>query len=82
MKTTIRQIGSSKGIIIPANLIKQYQFGDEVDLTADEKGIYLSPIKKIREGWAESAKSISKSKDDHLLIPDHFKDEEMANWTW
>lgn len=78
MRTVIRQVGTSKGIIIPATLLKQYEFEGELDLHAGEDGILLRPIAPNRDGWDEDAKAISEAGDDVLLIPDLFDDETIG----
>lgn len=82
MQTDIRAIGTSKGVIIPAILLKQYGMVGTLEIEQLEEGIMLKPSKKkqLRQGWAEDAKRIAALQDDHLLIPDVFADEEFLEW--
>ena len=50
MKAFITQIGSSKGIIIPAYLLKQCGFEKEVSLEVQENKLVISNPKRPREG--------------------------------
>lgn len=82
METPIRQIGNSKGIVIPAALLKEYNLQGKVILAPSDEGILLRPLIEPRKGWAKDAKRIASEQDDHLLIPDSFDDEELQDWTW
>lgn len=75
MKTTIRPVGTSKGIIIPSALLKKYRLEGELDLCPGEDGILLRPTRSYRHGWAEDARAIAAAGEDELLIPDWFADE-------
>ena len=51
MKSTLRQIGNSRGIIIPAPLLAECQIEDEIELTVDNGRLVVSPVKSARAGW-------------------------------
>jgi len=63
-KTKLVAIGNSRGVRIPAALIKEAGLRDEVELTLAERGLLLTPIRKPREGWAESAAAAAAAGDD------------------
>ena len=48
MQTTIQKIGNSKGMIIPSNIINQFELNerDIVSLEVSKEGIFIRPIKK------------------------------------
>jgi antitoxin MazE len=50
MKTRLKKIGNSKGIILPKTLLEQYQFEDEVEVVAQENGLLIMPV-KVKCGW-------------------------------
>lgn len=52
MLTTIRQIGNSKGIIIPASFLAEAGLQSEVEMCLDSHSIIITPVKKeLRKGW-------------------------------
>lgn len=80
MQSTLIKIGNSKGVRIPASLLKEYDFEDEVILELTEEGILLKPAKSPRKGWGAAFKKMHAQKDDVLLIDDVFDDEKFQNW--
>jgi len=83
MKSTIRNIGNSKGIILPQNILKECQIEYEVNVEVRDKTIVISPIEdQKRKGWAEAFQEMAKNGDDELIIPDVFEDEDFKDWTW
>lgn len=47
MKTTLRDIGNSKGIVIPAKLLKELNLnvGDELDVRTEDGSLICTPSK-------------------------------------
>lgn len=83
MKTNIIQIGNSKGIIIPSNILRKSKLSlkSEVEVGCNDDGsisIKASP----RQGWAEAAKQMANVGDDELLIQETFNDEDLDWWEW
>ena len=81
--THLVQIGNSQGIRIPKPLIKQAHLeGKELTLEVIEGGIFIAPIKKIREGWETSIKNTlaihgSEDLDTEWLDAELNSDEEL-----
>ncbi|MDP9048600.1 MAG: AbrB/MazE/SpoVT family DNA-binding domain-containing protein [Bacteroidota bacterium] len=83
MKSTIRNIGNSKGIILPQSFLKECFIEDEVDIEVKENHIIISAPETVkRKGWEQSFKEMAKNGDDQLLIPDVFDDENVTDWKW
>ena len=65
MLTTMRQIGNSKGVLIPAAFLASCQIQDEVDMQLQEGRIIITPMaRKLRVGWfdgAQTAPTLSKT---------------------
>jgi antitoxin MazE len=58
----IRQIGNSRGVVIPKAILEQVGFEDEADLIIEGNKLVLSkPKKNPREGWAEASKAITEA---------------------
>ena len=56
MKSTLRQIGNSRGIIIPAPLLAACDIEDEIELTVEEGKLVITPVKPARSGWFDNYK--------------------------
>ena len=83
MQSVIRNIGNSKGIIIPQSFLKQCLIENEVIMEVKDNTIVISPVTRVpRQGWAEQFQKANSLKDKEIFV-DHstssFDDEE---WTW
>lgn len=82
MKSTIRNIGNSKGIILPQNILKQCFIEDEVNIEDKDNTIVIGLANdQKRKDWPEAFKEMAKNGDDELIIPDVFEDENLNEWT-
>ena len=81
MITKVIPIGNSKGVRIPNHILKQLDILNHIDLSVDENDnkIILKPIKKPREDWEESFKTMHKRGDDNLIIDDSI---DLNDWEW
>jgi len=84
MEAKIIKIGDSRGIIIPADIIKLLGLKESVHMELDNEKLILTPGKKKnpREGWESSFKEMHENGDDELLIPDVFEDENFDDLPW
>jgi len=83
MQSTIRNIGNSKGVILPQSFLKQCFIESDINIEIKDNTIVISPtIENKRKGWAEAFQEMAKNGDDELVIPDMFNDEDIADWTW
>ena len=84
MEIAIRNIGNSKGVVIPKPLLAQAGLeGESTALVQVENGsIVLSkPSKPLREGWAEAAAEVSAQGEGDLLMGE-FGNAEDAELRW
>ena len=52
MLTSVRQIGNSRGVLIPASFLASCQIEDQVDMQLQDGQIVIKPVKrKLRDGW-------------------------------
>ena len=71
MQIVIRNIGNSKGVVIPKIMLVQAPLDEaSVAAVAVEGGsiVLRKPAKPVREGWAQAAKTITASGDDALVM--------------
>jgi antitoxin MazE len=83
MRTSVRRMGNSAGIILPKPVLAELgvKAGDDLSLTLEQGRIILTPAKThSRTGWAEAAKNIADSGDDGLVWPPfgNAGDDELA----
>jgi antitoxin MazE len=73
-------IGNSKGVRIPAALLRQYNILDEVELLPGKDEIVIRPVsKKPREGWEQAFAAMHERGEDSLLIDDAL---DLEGWEW
>ena len=69
MLTTLRQIGNSRGVLIPAAFLQSCQIENQVDMSLQDGKIIIKPFRKTpREGWFDQASMIEKSSADAMLL--------------
>lgn len=71
MQISIRNIGNSKGVVLPKPLLMQAGLEDQatVELSFENGSIVLrKPTKTVRAGWAKAAALIHQQGGDELLM--------------
>jgi len=84
MNTMIRNIGNSKGIILPKSILTQCDIENEVSIEVRDHHIIITaaaPTPK-RKGWEKAFKEMAENGDDALVMPEVFNDENTDDWTW
>ncbi len=82
MRTLVRKMGNSRGIIIPKPLLTQIGLEHEAELVVENDAIVIrKPERKVRDGWEAASKSIAVTGDDILVWPE-FGNEEDAKLEW
>ena len=82
MKTAIRRMGNSRGVIIPKPVLAQLGLQDEAEMVVEKDCILLRrPQKRAREGWAEASQKIAAEREDKLVWPE-FANEADAELQW
>lgn len=80
MLSHIISIGNSKGIRLPATLLRQCNIADEVELLAGSNEIIIRPVAKSpRAEWGKAFALMRERGEDSLLIDDALDVEE---WEW
>lgn len=84
MRTAVRRLGNSSGVIIPKSLLRDLGVaeGDPVEMTLEAGRIVLIPIKRrARSGWAKASQSIAEARDDTPVWPE-FGNAEDETLIW
>ena len=73
-------IGNSKGIRIPAALLRQYGINEEVELLPGKDEIVIRPVqRKPRNCWDEAFALMRERNEDALLTDDSL---DLEEWEW
>jgi len=84
MTAHLIDIGNSKGVKLPKNLIEKYDLNNELEIKPMNDGIFISKKRNVREGWDEQIKKAIDLGD----LPDDDPFENINNewdnteWTW
>lgn len=78
MRTNIRKVGNSRGVIIPAALLAACEMADEVDIRVEGKNLVITPVSAPRAGWFDGYKP----KDDAEPLAALPMDESTEEWVW
>jgi antitoxin MazE len=82
MKTTIRRMGNSQGVLIPKPVLVQLGLEGEVEMEVENDTIVLRrPRHKAREGWADASKALAASGNDDLVMGE-FSNADDAEIAW
>jgi len=76
------KVGNSKGIRIPKPLIEECGLTESVNLEVQGESLVISPIRKVRAGWAGAFKEMSQQGEDHLLDSESLTDWDEEEWEW
>lgn len=81
LHTKCREIGTSKGIIIPRNLLESAHINvnDTLDIEylETDNAIIIKKSKQQRNGWLAAFEALRANNGDELLISDVFEDEDF-----
>ncbi len=82
MRTTVRKVGNSRGVLIPAALLAECQIQDAVELTVEAGRLVIAPVRATRAGWAAAAAEIAARGEDEEVWPVTFPEEDNGEWEW
>ena len=83
MRSTVRKMGNSAGIILPKPFLEEIESkaGDEVELHVEAGRIVISPLRPVpRASWAADAARIAG--DGEVRAWPEFGNEDDAALTW
>ena len=82
MLVSVVQIGNSRGIKLPQNILRELSIEDEVEMVVhNDELIIKSAERKPRQGWSEAFAKMSEAEEDKLLLPDNI-DSTAFEWVW
>lgn len=82
MKVNLVSIGNSKGVRIPASVIKECGLGNELEMRVENGVVVLAPARRVREGWGAAFEKMAAADDDAPVIPDTVQNDfDTEDWT-
>ena len=83
MRTAIRKIGNSQGVLIPKPMLIETGLEADVDISVENGAIVLRPVRdhQPRAGWGDAAREIAAQGDDVPVWPE-FANVEDADLKW
>lgn len=66
MQTALRKMGNSTGMILPRAILGEIGVttGAAMDLRVEDGRLIVTPVHKVRDGWAEAAAQIAAAEED------------------
>jgi len=80
VEVNVVKVGNSKGIRIPAPLLKQLGIGERVILEVEGDALLVRPVRAPRQGWAAAFGRMRRNGDDVLLMDDAHDDDMLEAW--
>ena len=80
MQAEVIRIGNSRGIRIPAAILKQCGIVAKVELEVQDNHIVLKPVSTPRQGWAAAFQRMHRHNDDVLMISDELDPDLLEAW--
>lgn len=84
MRSAVRKMGNSSGIIIPKPMLAEMGVGagDSIEMTILDGRLVIEAVTAHpRAGWAEAARQIAESGDDDLVLGE-FGNDGDASLSW
>jgi antitoxin MazE len=78
MRTSIRKIGNSRGVLIPAALLAECGIADEIEMHLENSRIVIEPVKNPRAGWFEGYQAQADTDAWNGLPPE----ADSGDWEW
>ncbi len=84
MKTAIRKMGNSQGVLIPKPFLMQTGLDiGEVEIEVENDAIVIrKPKKKSREGWAEACRTLADKSIELPIAWPLIPNEADSGFTW
>lgn len=78
MRTTLRKIGNSRGVLIPAALLAECGIADEIEMRLEGARIVIEPAKVSRAGWFDGYRADADVDAWENLPPE----DGSGEWEW
>jgi antitoxin MazE len=85
MLTTMRKVGNSRGVLIPAAFLASCQIEDQVDMQLQDGQIVIRPVKRTpRDGWFDQAAAATAHPEETAEAQnwDNATTADDSEWVW
>jgi antitoxin MazE len=79
MKSTLRKIGNSRGVLIPASFLAACAIDNDIELRLEDGRIIIEPVKAPRAGWFDAH---TPDTDDDAWSELTETEQEQEDWEW
>jgi antitoxin MazE len=79
MRTALRRMGNSAGMIVPKAILTELgtAIGEDFDISVENGRIVAAPVRDgVRAGWAEAARAAAEAGDEAPAWPEFANDED------
>lgn len=82
MRTRLVELGDTRGVRIPRELLDEAGLDAEVEVTRSGKTLVISRASSARDGWDEQFAAMAKRGEDEPLDPETPTEWDENEWTW
>ena len=79
MKSTLRKIGNSRGVLIPASFLAACEIDSEIEIHLDGNRIVIEPVHAPRAGWFEG---YQQETDEDAWTEMVETEDDHEDWEW
>ena len=79
MRASLRKVGNSRGVIIPAALLAACDMADEVKIRLEGNSLVIEPVHAPRAGWFVGYQATEADSEPLAALP---LDEATEEWVW
>lgn len=79
MRTTLRKVGNSRGVLIPVAFLSACQISNEIEMRQEGRRIIIEPVKTVRAGWFEGYQA---AEDTDVWAGLEETSIEAEDWQW
>ena len=80
MRTVLRKVGNSRGVLIPAAFLAECGVGTEIEMREEGRRLVIEPVKTVRLGWFDGYQAENETdawEEEMALTP-----VESEDWQW
>ena len=79
MRSTLRKIGNSRGVLIPASFLAACEIDGEIEMHLEGRRIVIEPVSTPRAGWFDN---FQQDGDEDVWKEMEESDQESDEWEW
>jgi antitoxin MazE len=79
MRSTLRKIGNSRGVLIPASFLTACEIEGDIEMHLEGSRIVIEPVSAPRAGWFEN---FQPDHDEDAWKEMEETDKETEEWEW